>query len=569
MKIIWFAVLGGVAVLGAPFAVRAQSAQDIERAQQQSQQIIQQQQQQDRLRREQEELRQHTPSGESLTPLPAAPAAPAGKAACSFVKAIDLDGATRIDSATKAALVKPYLDKCLSLVDINRLIADVTNAYIERGFVTTRIYIPQQNVGSGTLSLKVVEGRVESIRLEPPGSASLVTAFPGIVGSVLNLRDLEQGTDQINRLTSNTSHIDIAPGSEPGESVLLVKDEVRKRWLVSAGMDNSGSASTGYDTTTLSASADDFAGWNDYFNLSARHSEAGVDSERHSDGGSVYWNVPYGYWNFSAAVNAFHYGSVVNSQATSFDTDGTSNEETFKAERMLYRDQSIKWGASADLTLKQTWNAIAGERIVASSADLSLLDVGTNVTWARPGTLFSVNAGFTAGMDGLGATEDEADRPTGAPRAQYVKSTYGASLLQLFRMGELPLSLQSSLYGQHSSEPLYGTEQLAIGSLYSVRGFRLDSLSGSTGFYERNDLGIPLTLARVFGHGMPEGQIRPYVGLDYGRVNGVGSLDGWTLGVDVNYSRVSVQLAYSQPISAPSFLPNEHGWLFGRISVTY
>jgi hemolysin activation/secretion protein len=546
----------------------AQSAADIERAQQQAQQLIQQQQQQDQLRRQQDESRQRTPGGQQLAPQPAAPGTSGGP--CTEVKSVVLDGADHLPPATRDTLIAPFLGRCLTLADINRLIADITNEYVRRGLVTSRVYVPEQKLDKGTLQLKVLEGRVEAIRLKNPGTASLDTAFPGVVGAVLQLRELEQATDQLNRLASNDAHIDIQPGSEPGLSVIELDNPVKRRWQASLGIDNSGQASTGYNTTSASLTADNPAGLNDYLNFSLHHSEAGEDSIRHSDGGSLYWNVPYGYWNFSAAYNAFHYGSVVSTATgTNFDTDGTSNSQVLKAERLVYRDQSIKWGVSGDLTLKETWNAIAGTRIVSSSADLTLIDLGSYLTWSRPGTLISASLGYTVGVDALGSTPDRADRPERAPRADYTKETYGASLLQLFSVGDLPLSFNSTLSGQFSRESLYGTEQFAIGSLYSVRGFRLDTLSGSSGVFVRNDLGVPVTLERLFGPGAGDGQIKPYIGLDYGRVAHVGELDGWSLGVDTSYRWITLQLAYSQPINTPSFLPHEHGWLFARVNLTY
>jgi hemolysin activation/secretion protein len=71
-----------------------------------------------------------------------------------------------------------------------------------------------------------------------------------------------------------------------------------------------------------------------------------------------------------------------------------------------------------------------------------------------------------------------------------------------------------------------------IGSLYSVRGFNRSSLSGDHGFFVRNEVGMrrPFDLAGVTG------SVRPWLGLDYGRVysrnEGVpeGALTGLALG---------------------------------------
>ncbi|WP_275428219.1 POTRA domain-containing protein, partial [Enterobacter hormaechei] len=69
---------------------------------------------------------------------------------------------------------------------------------------------------------------------------------PGLVGDVLNLRDIEQGMEQLNRLPSQQVVIDIQPGEQPGFSnVVLLRGARRAPVSFSFGADNSGQRSTG------------------------------------------------------------------------------------------------------------------------------------------------------------------------------------------------------------------------------------------------------------------------------------------------------------------------------------
>src|SRR3546814_8677404 len=98
-------------------------------------------------------------------------------------------------------LVAPYLGRCVTVDDIERLLGEVTKAYIDRGYATTRAYLPEQDLSSGRLRIEVVEGRIS--RIEVDGSGVFVPgAFLYPDGDRLNLRRLEQGLDQINRLRS-------------------------------------------------------------------------------------------------------------------------------------------------------------------------------------------------------------------------------------------------------------------------------------------------------------------------------------------------------------------------------
>lgn len=58
----------------------------------------------------------------------------------------------------------------------------------------------EQDLSHGELTLEILEGRLEKIELDGQTPAMLRTVFPGAEGHILNLRDIEQGMEQINRL---------------------------------------------------------------------------------------------------------------------------------------------------------------------------------------------------------------------------------------------------------------------------------------------------------------------------------------------------------------------------------
>ncbi len=540
-------------------AAWGQTPQDVGRALQQQQQIIQEQQQRERQQRELDEQRRRQPSGQELKPKPAAPVPEGG--ACSQVREIVLEGATKLGAAEQARLAAPYLGRCLTLADVNQLIGDVTNRYVALGYVTTRVYIPQQDLAGGRLELRIVEGVLRSLRVVPPDSASAATAFPGLEGEVLNLRDLEQGIDQVNRLGSNAAKIDIEPDDEPGTSRVVVRNQPRQRWLINAGIDNSGSESTGRTIWSASLGLDHALGLNDFLSLGYRHSEE-PGPPQSSDSASLYAAIPYGYWTFSASLNDFRYASIVQGSVSSFTTSGKSTTSGLRAERVVYRDQSAKWSLAGGLTGKRTRNYIAATEIEASSTELAILDLGTSLSLIAGGMLLSLDLGAAQGLDTLGAEKDDPTRPAGAPRAQFTRFNYGASLSLPFTAFGKQAAWRSSLSGQRSHDSLYGTEQIAIGSLYTVRGFRRTSLSGRSGYYARNDLGLQLPFDGFL--------LRPYAGYDFGYVEGMGTLQGATLGLDVAVSSgIALQFALSAPVSVPDGFDREGGWLYARLAFAY
>lgn len=55
------------------------------------------------------------------------------------------------------------LGSCLSANDINQLVTNFQNRIIEKGYVTTRVLVENQNLKSGNLFLTLIPGRIDRI----------------------------------------------------------------------------------------------------------------------------------------------------------------------------------------------------------------------------------------------------------------------------------------------------------------------------------------------------------------------------------------------------------------------
>jgi hemolysin activation/secretion protein len=114
------------------------------------------------------------------------------------------------------------------------VLACAQQAVIARGYVTTRVLAAPQDLSTGTLTLSLVSGRIAAIRTTPDSSSTLLgnpallaTAIPARPGDLLNLRDIEQGLENLKRSPTAEADIQIepssAPNARPGDSDLVVK----------------------------------------------------------------------------------------------------------------------------------------------------------------------------------------------------------------------------------------------------------------------------------------------------------------------------------------------------------
>ena len=540
----------------------ALSPADIEAARQQQEQV--QRQQQEQILREQQlrQPRSTKPGGIDASKL--APKVDGSQLAgkCRDISRIVIKDAPNIARRLPVQISEQYAGKCLGVPEVEQILGEITRAYMLRGFVTTRAYLPAQDLSQGDLEIRVMEGRIENLRIEEKGRKGFRAGntIPAQKGDLLNLRDLEQGLDQINRMPSNRATLDIAPGSEPGLSDVIIRNEPSKyyRWNLSA--DNQGSASTGKGQVGVSVSSDNFFGLSEFILLTHRQSLPADRDAKHSKSDSVMLTVPYGYNTFSYNGSASSYTSTLRAPSgLNLISEGNSTNNTLSWDRVVFRNQSTRANVSAAFTVKDTKNYLEGQYLGVSSRKLSVMDLDANVSTGLWGGVVSANLGWSEGLKAAGALRDPAGLPDFVPRAQFEKIRYGASYFLPLRLANREWTLNSTLTGQKGVDTLYGSEQISIGGIYSVRGFVKNTLSGDSGYYLRNDLSTR-QLVTIAGQPLA---VRMYAGIDTGsvrnRVAGVpqGALVGSALGASVNWKGASWDISATCPLATPQNVAKE------------
>ncbi|HEX6241600.1 MAG TPA: ShlB/FhaC/HecB family hemolysin secretion/activation protein, partial [Polyangiales bacterium] len=230
-------------------------------------------------------------------------------AGCVDIRELRIEGATRLAPAIRAE-ARLAATGCLGSLQIEALLAALTKDYIDRGYVTTRIYVEPQDLRQGVLRLRVVEGRIEryeTVKEDARDDAQdrlwLAGAFPARPGELLNLRDLEQGIDQLNTLQSNGATLELRPGTLAGESVVVVRNRAGNPVNLFLSYDNLGSPATGEDNLGATLSFNGVLGLNELVAFT-RNQTTPRGSEHQSDSSAVRIAIPYGYWTL--ALDASH-----------------------------------------------------------------------------------------------------------------------------------------------------------------------------------------------------------------------------------------------------------------------
>ncbi|MES2917891.1 MAG: ShlB/FhaC/HecB family hemolysin secretion/activation protein [Pseudomonadota bacterium] len=290
-------------------------------------------------RREQRWDERHVPGGAPVL-APSPPVAASGP--CFPVRRISVHPGDLLPTSRVAALRAAYEGRCLGAADLAAVQHSLNSLALDAGLVTTRVVVPEQNLASGELRLEVWPGILEAQEAPALSARELALASPLRPGDLLQLRALEQAVDNLNRLASLRSTIDLKPGEQPGGSVALLTVQRARPWQ--AALAWQGAALNGEETHTVraSATADSPLRLADRLVLGVNGNlqDGQVDD---SHGGSLDYDLPVGWWRLSAGSDRYDYRNEVQAGLTTFAATGKSRAFRLEAARLLHRDATTRW----------------------------------------------------------------------------------------------------------------------------------------------------------------------------------------------------------------------------------
>jgi hemolysin activation/secretion protein len=497
----------------------------------------------DEIRRQEqrnEEQRRHEPKPDvRLQPEAAPPAAEAlpRETVCFTIERIVLDGLPADRFEWAQPLADRYVGQCIGAEGVTVIVKTLQAGFLARGFITTRVYVPKQNLIDATLTLKIVPGVIREIRFaDKEGRGSWHTAFPTRPGEMLNLRDLEQGLEQMKRMPSQDIDMDILPGAQPGESDIVIKRRAEKAWRAILSADNSGSKHTGEWQGSATLAWDDPFGIDDLFNISWNNDLDRNDHSGGTRGDSVYYSFPYGYWTYSLSASEYRYFQTISGVTQDFKTSGTMDQYNLRVQRVLFRTAVSKTAAQFQVTRLRGRSFIEDVELDVQRRDVTAAELALQHHRFLGRSVLDLSLAYRRGVPWFGAQDDPGAGSPGSPTTRFTMETLDASLNVPFSLFDADARYVLAVRGQTTKDTLFGTDFFAIGNRYTVRGFDGEqTLAAERGLLTRNELGLSLGSS---------GQ-ELYAGLDYGEVSGPSAsvlsgrhLAGSVLGLRGAYKKV-------------------------------
>jgi hemolysin activation/secretion protein len=380
----------------------------------------------------------------------------------------------------------PYLDPILgntTLGALNNAVEQITQLYIEQGYLTSNAILPAQRLDQGIVQIEVLEGTLDSISVDGLKrlNESYVTSRLGLgIDTPLNVNDLEEQL-RLLQLDPNLDNFDVSlqSGDELGASHLLLEVDEAKPFFGTAFVDNYSARSVGSTRGGLNLGYRNLAGMGDVLSLAYTQTFAnGLDIF------DLAYSIPLNPMNGTLEIGgSLNRNEIISSPFDELGIRGESESYRISFRQPLVRTAIEEFALSLGFTHKngQTFlfNNVGQPFSIGSEADgttkTSVLRFGQDYTRRDLHGAWSLRSQFSLGTELFDATQNTGSTPDG----QFL-----AWLGQVARVQRLnnthTLIIQGDL--QLSGDNLLASESFSLGGQQTLRGYRQGARSSDAGW---------------------------------------------------------------------------------------
>ena len=405
-----------------------------------------------------------------------------------FIKKIEVTGVTVFPKEKIREIVEPYEGKELSLREIHKVANLITDLYRQKEYLTSRAYIPPQDLADGILEIRVLEGKMGELKIEGNRYFSdelLEGKFRIKKGEYFDYEQLRKSLIKINEHPDRIAKSVLVPGTEPGQTDVILKIEDQRPYHVGFEYDNFGSRYIGEDRLAITLSHNNFTGHDDILNL--KYLLSGDD---HYDLESLRYLLPIGH-TWEVGLYAVHSEMELGEEFEVTETEGKSTIVSLFVNKYLVDEEDLEVRLTSGFDYKYSRNFQLGAE--TSRDELRIIKVGVDIDktdkWGRT---ILVNE-FSYGIPDLwGSLEDvDSEASRSGSGGKFTKWN-----IQLLRLQSLPFPKNATLFWKNefqiSPYILTASEQFQIGGIRNNRGYPPAEKVGDEGVSSVIELSTPI-----------------------------------------------------------------------------
>lgn len=377
---------------------------------------------------------------------------------------------------------KKFKNQCLSKEDIIKIRDQILDFYTKKGYITTKIILDTKEAINKKLYFSIKDGILTDIEIKDEKLNKLKTLFlfPYTKNRPLNLKDIEQGLEQMNRLDRNNATMDI------DDTKVIISNKKYKPFGISFDYDNGGSETNGIYQLNTVLNYDNLFGINDglYVNYSDTLTNHNI---KYSKSSYTSYSIPFGYWTFTTSYSNSEYFNITKTQNNvEIEYSGKTKKYTNSLDRVLFRNNFYKLNAIFDLETVDKTSKLRNTVLNNSTYKISDIRLSFNNTFNIKNGIIIIKPTIQKGIKAFNSKSDITKENDGL-----AKNDYKLYKLFIYYSKYIPFiksSYNFQLNSQWTNVTLYSNNKISIGGEGTVRSFKKTSLSGDRGFYIKNEI---------------------------------------------------------------------------------
>lgn len=406
-----------------------------------------------------------------------------------FIRQFRFNGNKVISSAELSGVTSRFENREITFEELQALRQELTLFYVNRGYVTSGVLIPDQPVIDGVITLQVIEGSMNSLTIEGNRyfrEAYIRKRLEYAAEPAVNIYKLQesllrlQQDPRIKRINA-----ELGPGISPGENTMKIKVEESSPYKVNLVFSNNQSPSIGAYRGEIILAHMNLTGNGDILEGNFGLTSGVTDY-------SAAYSIPITSRDTILRFNVRKSTSTVMEDPFN-GLDIESREETFGValSHPVYRTSSTELRLNLTGELRQDRTSLLGmpysfsEGSEDGKSNVSVLRFSQE--WVNRGQkqVLAVRSSFSAGLDAFGATVNSSSAD-----GQFLSWLGQVQWIRQLNEGGLQIKFRTDL--QLSNDSLLPLEKFSVGGMNSVRGFRENRLVRDNGLAGSVEFHVPL-----------------------------------------------------------------------------
>jgi hemolysin activation/secretion protein len=429
-----------------------------------------------------------------LPPLATQPGKALSDADTFIVHRFAFSGNTVFTDSQLRRIVSGYIGRQISSDDLENARRKLTEVYVNSGYITSGVVVPDQDVSGGTVRFQIIEGKlrrqsIELSREDTPArrfyfalrDSYIVDRIIGGAGRVLNIVNLKQSLDLL-RQNPNIKRInaELEPGAAPGDSHLDVRVAENQPYHLSIDFNNRRPPSVGAEEFTAHAWTTNLTGNSDSLTMDYTAFTGDFQEQQFSnlDNFGADYALPLNASDTTLDVSFSRTNSpVIENPFASLDIKSDTQSTALTLTQPLVRNtteqfDTVDFSLFVSGSFRQNKTTLLGESFTFSpgavngTSRVTAIRFGPELDIRNQQQAISLRSTFSVGVDALGATIHGDDVPDSQfvdwlGQFQYVRRLFDTDNQLIFRTA-----------AQISDSPLLSLEQFSLGGFDTVRGYR-------------------------------------------------------------------------------------------------